>query len=127
MTLRLAVNPKNQIPFALCGSSESGCTDPVVVNTYSQAVCGSSVRVFSLDLSASSKGMACIATATAVELDDPLQGVREVVSAIKEARPLPTTQGFDELLRRAGASRGTPEDVETWASNLARRTGDLSD
>lgn len=127
MTLRAAVNPKNQIPFALCGSSESGRTDPVVVNTYSASVCECGVRLFSLNLSASSNGMESFATATALELDDPLQGVREVVSAIKQARPLPTTQSFDELLRRASAERGTPEDIESWASSLARKTGDLND
>jgi hypothetical protein len=65
--------------------------------------------------------------ASAVALDDPLQGVREVVSAITEARPLPTQRNLNELFKQAAASRGTPADVEAWANKLAGDSGDLND
>lgn len=63
---------------------------------------------------------------TTVELD-PLQDVREVVRAIEEARPLPTSQGLDALIRRAAALHGTPEDIESWARKLANETSKLND
>ena len=33
----------------------------------------------------------------------------------------------DALLRRAAASRGTPEDIESWARKIGHETGDLND
>jgi hypothetical protein len=109
-----------QIPFALSGSSEEDRTRPIVKDTMTE--CGTcdfgGVVVF-----------ACVsvqATAT-VALTDPLQGVRGVVQAIKEARPLQSSQNLDALTRRAAASRGVPADIEAWARDFADKTGKLND
>jgi hypothetical protein len=66
------------------------------------------------------------ATATPAELD-PLQGVRTVVQAIREARPLAASHNLDTLLRRAAASRGTPADIDAWSRDIAEKTGKLND
>lgn len=77
-----------------------------------------------------------VATATcAVKIDEPnvvatgaaMAQLRAVVSAIREARPLPTPPELDNLLTRAVASRGIPDNIEEWAHQLAEDVGDLND
>jgi hypothetical protein len=109
-----------QIPFALSGSSEEDQTRLIVKDTMTE--CGtcefSGVVVFTC--------VPVMATATAA-VPDPLQGVRGVVEAIKEARPLQSSQNLDALVRRAAASRGVPADIESWARDLGDKTGKLND
>ena len=131
MALQLIESPGSQIPFALCGSSERDQTNPVVVNTFAQSsTCNFGVGVFLLAYVESAE-WACAKTAAWVstgidETFDPLQGVRAVVSAIKESRPLVTKPSLNELFRQAASSQGTPADIPTWARKLADES-DLDD
>jgi hypothetical protein len=136
MALSLVEKSPKETPFALCGSSERDQTNPVFVNTFSQFVpCDFGLLMFSFDKSADVQGVTCLATGTAIATTtatatvayDPLEGVREVVSAITHGHPLETSQRFDALLRRAAEARGTPEDIEAWARELADDSGDLTD
>jgi hypothetical protein len=53
--------------------------------------------------------------------------LRDVVSAIREARPLQSSPVFDDLLTRVAAANRAPDDVEAWARRLAADIADLTD
>jgi hypothetical protein len=53
--------------------------------------------------------------------------LRDVVSAIREARPLQSSPEFDDLLTRVAAAEHAPDDVEAWARRLAADIADLTD
>jgi hypothetical protein len=57
---------------------------------------------------------------------DPSLGLRDIVSAIKESRALPSTPAFEELLARA-VSRQPNGNIKLWAQRLAEDVGDLND
>jgi hypothetical protein len=63
----------------------------------------------------------------AVAIDAAMADLRAVVSAIREARPLPAHPELDELLTQAAASHGTPGDVAAWAHQLADDIAGLAD
>ena len=59
---------------------------------------------------------------------EALAGLRNIVGTIKEGRPLSSrTADFDNLLERASALQGKPENIEEWARQLAEDVGDLTD
>jgi hypothetical protein len=58
---------------------------------------------------------------------DPVQSLRNVVSAIREGRGLPSTPAFEELLARAAVSQRPVEDIASCAQHLAEDVGDLND
>ena len=117
------------IPFALYGSSEKNQIRPIIVDTVAESGTydfGELVVFSCVPVDYVEQEVTLAATAT-VAVPDPLQGVRDVVQAITEARPLQTSQNLDTLVRRAAASRGVPADIEAWARNLADKTGKLND
>jgi hypothetical protein len=58
---------------------------------------------------------------------DAIAGLRSVVDAIKDERPLLLSPDLDDLLTRAVQARGTPADIEQWARRLAADVSDLAD
>jgi hypothetical protein len=56
-----------------------------------------------------------------------LVGLRDVVSAIREARALPSTPAFDALLTRVASSHRPEPNIASWAQRLAEDVGDLND
>ena len=59
--------------------------------------------------------------------DYGLDELKKVVVAIKERRPLETSDEMYDLLEDACDHQGTPEDIETWAQRLADDVGSLTD
>ena len=65
--------------------------------------------------------------ARAAAINTAMEDLRAVVSAIRDARPVSTLKGLDDLLTRAAKSQGSPRNVEEWARRLAADIGELAD
>lgn len=61
------------------------------------------------------------------DADKAIEGLREAVSAIASACPLPVTQDLDDLFAQAVQSQGNPADIEGWARALAAEVSHLAD
>jgi hypothetical protein len=55
-----------------------------------------------------------------------MAGLRRVIGAIQESRPLPSSPELDALLDQA-LEPGTSENIQEWARKLGEDVGDLTD
>lgn len=135
----LATLANSTKPFVLCGSNAHKIP-PIAVSTFGQ------YDFYPCDVGCDFSGFwregliqtqptenSWIATAhqaqsAGASADNAIEDLRTVVAMIREGHLLPApSDGFDELLTRAIAARGTPTNIDAWAQQLADHVGDLTD
>jgi len=136
MAIQLANPPclMAQSPISIHGSDASD-VDFVVVNTAGSNFCFLVAKHHLIEPQCYSKLFFWSAPQTRLAVSDwetapthPIAELRALVTSIRDRTPLsPPSAGFDELLTRAAALHGVPDNISAWADKLSADIADLVD
>jgi hypothetical protein len=116
----------NEFSYQWATSDLSACYSPQIGPPYAfLCVAGSAVCVATADGSVFLDARQ--APVAGADAGKAIEGLREAVSAITNAHPLPVTQDLDDLFAQAAQSQGYPADIEGWARDLAAEVSHLAD